>query len=98
MNAKNEIMNEELDVVKVFNTILESVADNSNFNHDRYLRFAFAEPKRMAELLELYEDGREVILQVGEQPEFDLFDHVAGSEVKHVCLAFDFDPLIRLDQ
>ena len=47
-------MNEELDIVKEFNTILESVADDSNFNHDRYLRFAFADPKRMAELLKLY--------------------------------------------
>ena len=54
MNVKNESMNEELDIVKEFNTILESVADDSNFNHDRYLRFAFADPKRMAELLKLY--------------------------------------------
>ena len=36
MNVKNESMNEELDIVKEFNTILESVADDSNFNHDRY--------------------------------------------------------------
>lgn len=27
MNVKNESMNEELDIVKEFNTILESVAD-----------------------------------------------------------------------
>lgn len=54
MNEKNESINEELDIVKEFNTILESVADDSNFNHDRYLRFAFADPMRMAELLKLY--------------------------------------------
>lgn len=54
MYDKKESMNEELDIVKEFNTILESVADDSNFNHDRYLRFAFADPKRMAELLKLY--------------------------------------------
>ena len=54
MNDKNESVYEELDIINEFNTILDSVADESNFNHDRYLRFAFAEPKRMAELLELY--------------------------------------------
>ena len=54
MNVKNEILNEDLEIIKEYNTILDSVADDSNFNHDRYLRFAFAEPKRMAELLELY--------------------------------------------
>ena len=50
----NTFSEEELDIINEFNTILDSVADESNFNHDRYLRFAFAEPKRMAELLELY--------------------------------------------
>lgn len=45
---------EELDIAREFNIILDSVADESHFTHDRYLRFAFANPKRMAELLELY--------------------------------------------
>ena len=51
----------------------------------------------LTELLEFDEDGREIILQVGEQPEFDLFDHVAGSEEQDVAEPFDFDPLVRLD-
>ena len=42
------------DFAKEFNTILDSVEVESNFSHDRYLRVAFANPKRMAELLELY--------------------------------------------
>ena len=55
MSLENKTFSEEeLDIINEFNTILDSVADESNFNHDRYLRFAFAEPKRMAELLELY--------------------------------------------
>lgn len=56
MNPENKITSdeEELDIAKEFNIILDSVADESNFTHDRYLRFAFANPKRMAELLELY--------------------------------------------
>ena len=45
---------DDFDFAKEFNTILDSVEEESNFSHDRYLRFAFANPKRMAELLELY--------------------------------------------
>ena len=56
MDPENKITSdeEEFDIAKEFNIILDSVADESNFTHDRYLRFAFANPKRMAELLELY--------------------------------------------
>ena len=56
MDPENKISSdeEEFDIAKEFNIILDSVADESNFTHDRYLRFAFANPKRMAELLELY--------------------------------------------
>ena len=43
------------DVAKEFNIIVDSVKnDRSDFVHDRYFRFAFAEPKRMAELLTLF--------------------------------------------
>ena len=43
------------DVAKEFNIIVDSVKnDSSDFVHDRYFRFAFAEPKRMAELLTLF--------------------------------------------
>ena len=43
------------DIVKEFNIIVDSVKDDkSDFVHDRYFRFAFAEPKRMAELLTLF--------------------------------------------
>lgn len=52
--TKENISENEIDIAKEFNIILDSVADESNFTHDRYLRFAFANPKRMAELLELY--------------------------------------------
>ncbi|WP_295040603.1 Rpn family recombination-promoting nuclease/putative transposase, partial [uncultured Fibrobacter sp.] len=45
---------DDINIAKEFNIILDSVADESSFTHDRYLRFAFANPKRMAELLELY--------------------------------------------
>lgn len=42
-------------VAKEFNIIVDSVKnDRSDFVHDRYFRFAFAEPKRMAELLTLF--------------------------------------------
>ena len=51
----NEIISEnEIDIAKEFNIILDSLADESNFTHDRYLRFAFANPKRRAERLEHY--------------------------------------------
>lgn len=43
---------DDINIAKEFNIILDSVADESSFTHDRYLRFAFANPKRMAELLE----------------------------------------------
>ena len=43
------------DIVHEFNTIVDSVKDSeSDFIHDRYFRFAFAEPTRMAELLTLF--------------------------------------------
>jgi hypothetical protein len=42
------------DIMKEFNIIVDSVEDGSNFSHDRFLRFAFAEPERMAELLTLF--------------------------------------------
>ncbi|SHK67778.1 Rpn family recombination-promoting nuclease/putative transposase [Fibrobacter sp. UWB12] len=43
------------DIAKEFNVIVDSVKDDkSDFVHDRYFRFAFAEPKRMAELLTLF--------------------------------------------
>ena len=42
------------DIAKEFNIIVDSVEDGSNFTHDRFLRFAFAEPERMAELLTLF--------------------------------------------
>ena len=42
------------DIAKEFNVIADSVEDGSNFTHDRFLRFAFAEPERMAELLTLF--------------------------------------------
>ena len=45
----------ENDIAEIFNTIVDSVKDNkSNFVHDRYFRFAFAEPTRMADLLRLF--------------------------------------------
>ena len=42
------------DIAHEFQIILDSVEDGSNFTHDRFLRFAFAEPERMAELLTLF--------------------------------------------
>ena len=42
------------DIAKEFNVIADSVEDGSNFTHDRFLRFAFADPERMAELLTLF--------------------------------------------
>jgi hypothetical protein len=42
------------DIAKEFNVVADSVEDGSNFTHDRFLRFAFAEPERMAELLTLF--------------------------------------------
>jgi hypothetical protein len=43
------------DIAHEFNVIVDSVKDdNSNFVHDRYFRFAFAKPSRMAELLTLF--------------------------------------------
>ena len=43
------------DIAHEFNVIVDSVKDGkSNFTHDRFLRFAFAEPRRMAELLTLF--------------------------------------------
>ena len=34
------------DIAKEFNIIADSVEDGSNFTHDRFLRFAFAEQER----------------------------------------------------
>ncbi len=42
------------DIAHELQVILDSVEDGSNFTHDRFLRFAFADPKRMAELLTLF--------------------------------------------
>ncbi|WP_295679076.1 Rpn family recombination-promoting nuclease/putative transposase [uncultured Fibrobacter sp.] len=43
------------DIAHEFNIIVDSVKDSkSDFIHDRYFRFAFAEPTRMAELLTLF--------------------------------------------
>jgi len=42
------------DIAHEFQVILDSVEDESNFTHDRFLRFAFADPERMAELLTLF--------------------------------------------
>ena len=42
------------DITREFNTIVDSVSEESNFIHDRYFRFAFADPIRMAELLTLF--------------------------------------------
>ena len=43
------------DIAQEFNVIVDSVKDGeSNFSHDRFLRYAFAEPRRMAELLTLF--------------------------------------------
>ncbi len=56
-NEKKEIETPESvirDIAKEFNVIANSVEDGSNFSHDRFLRFAFAEPERMAELLTLF--------------------------------------------
>ena len=61
-------------------------------------RLVLAAANHLTELLELHEDCREIIFQVGKQPKLDLLDYVAGSEVKHVRFSFDFDPLIRLDE
>ena len=42
------------DIAKEFNVIADSVEDGSHFTHDRFLRFAFADPERLAELLTLF--------------------------------------------
>ena len=43
------------DIAHEFNVIVDSVNDgDSKFVHDRYFRFAFAKPSRMAELLTLF--------------------------------------------
>lgn len=42
------------DIAHEFQVILDSVEGESNFTHDRFLRFAFADPERMAELLTLF--------------------------------------------
>ena len=42
------------DIAHEFQVILDSVEDESNFTHDRFLRFAFADPERMAELLTVF--------------------------------------------
>ncbi len=53
MSEKENI--EIRDIAHEFNVIVDSVKDSkSDFIHDRYFRFAFAEPTRMAELLTLF--------------------------------------------
>ena len=53
MSEKENI--EIRDIAHEFNVIVDSVKDSkSDFIHDRYFRFAFAEPSRMAELLTLF--------------------------------------------
>ncbi len=53
MSEKENI--EIRDIAHEFNVIVDSVNDSkSDFVHDRYFRFAFAEPSRMAELLTLF--------------------------------------------
>ena len=42
------------DIVREFNAIVDSVDEQSEFIHDRYFRFAFADPERMSELLKLF--------------------------------------------
>ena len=55
LNAEQVIDSVIRDIAYEFNTIVDSVKDDeSDFIHDRYFRFAFAEPKRMAELLTLF--------------------------------------------
>ena len=53
-NHKNDFA----DIIKEFNTIVESANDKSKFNHDRYFRFAFADTERVAELLNLFAKRR----------------------------------------
>ena len=55
LNAEQAVDSVIRDIAYEFNTIVDSVKDDkSDFIHDRYFRFAFAEPKRMAELLTLF--------------------------------------------
>jgi hypothetical protein len=55
LNTEQHIDSAIRDIAYEFNTIVDSVKDDkSDFVHDRYFRFAFAEPKRMAELLTLF--------------------------------------------
>ena len=56
IEQKNDATPESVirDIAKEFNVIADSVEDGSGFSHDRFLRFAFAEPERMAELLTLF--------------------------------------------
>lgn len=52
---KTEISNPVTrDIAREFNAIVDSVDEQSEFIHDRYFRFAFAKPERMAELLKLF--------------------------------------------
>ena len=53
--VKNEIPDSVTrDIAHEFNAIVDSVDEQSDFIHDRYFRFAFADPERMAELLKLF--------------------------------------------
>lgn len=49
--------NESLE--QIFNTIVESIDAESEFNHDRYFRYAFANPERTAELLTIFSKNNE---------------------------------------
>ena len=52
MTNENKL-DDNIDFIQEFNTIVESANDESKFNHDRYFRFAFADTGRMTELLKL---------------------------------------------
>lgn len=53
--VKNEIPDSVTrDIAHEFNAIVDSVDEQSDFIRDRYFRFAFADPERMAELLKLF--------------------------------------------
>ena len=55
LNTEQTVDSVIRDIAYEFNTIVDSVNDGeSNFIHDRYFRFAFAEPKRMTQISEYY--------------------------------------------
>ena len=50
---------ENENLVQVFNAIVESIGTESEFNHDRYFRYAFSNPERTAELLTIFSEKNE---------------------------------------